>query len=81
MAKSESLFVTEAQCAERLGLTTEQFKMALPAAIKSGFPSPDDLFAKRRYWPAVKAWLNRRYGLIDEDASAPPGLDGRENWK
>jgi hypothetical protein len=80
MAKSDALFVTEAQCAERLGLTTEQFKIVLPAATKSGLPHPDPLFANRRYWPAVKAWLDHRYGMGPE-GSPPPGLDGKENWK
>lgn len=81
MSKSTDLFVTEAECAERMGLSTEQFKMALPAAAKAGFPMPDQLFANRRYWPAVKAWLDRRYGLNQPSAIAsPPGLDGNENW-
>lgn len=79
MAKFDSLFVTEAQCAERLGLSTDQFKTALLAATKSGFPMPDPLFENRRYWPAVRAWLDRRYGMGAE-GSTPPGLDGKENW-
>lgn len=82
MAKSDKLFVTEAECADRIGLSTEQFKIALPAAIKGGFPAPDPLFANRRYWPAVKAWLDRRYGLGDDSTlRGLPGLDGVENWK
>ncbi|RVG92106.1 winged helix-turn-helix domain-containing protein [Sinorhizobium meliloti] len=82
MSRSTGLFVTEAQCAERMGLTTEQFNLALPAARKAGFPSPDPLFANRRYWPAVKAWLDRRYDLNQVgDMTAPPGLDGPENWE
>lgn len=98
MAKFETLFVTEAQCAERLGLSTEQFKTALLAATKSGFPMKDPLFENRRYWPAVRAWLDRRYGLYGSDVhgpyapdeqepwkrrggrTAPPGIDGKENW-
>ncbi|RVL63356.1 winged helix-turn-helix domain-containing protein [Sinorhizobium meliloti] len=81
MAKSDTLFVTEAQCAERLGLSLDQFKLALLGASKAGFPSPDPLFANRLYWPAVKAWLDRRYGLDQPEAIAsPPGLDGQENW-
>lgn len=97
MPKSHALFVTETQCAERLGLTTEQFKIALPAATKSGLPAPDELFANRRYWPAVKGWLDRRYGMGGNDPGfgapdelelskrkgieTPPGLDGKENWR
>ncbi|YCI03316.1 winged helix-turn-helix domain-containing protein [Ensifer sp. D2-11] len=81
MSKATGLFVTEGQCAERLGLSLDQFKLALLGASKAGFPSPDPLFANRRYWPAVKAWLDRRYGLNQTEAIASPfGLDGRENW-
>lgn len=78
MAKSDKLFVTDAECAERTGLTTEQFKGALPALTKAGFPAPDPLFANRRYWPACKAFLDRRYGL--GNLTKPPGLDGEERW-
>lgn len=99
MARPETLFVTEAQCAERLGLSLEQFKSALPALNRGGFPMPDPLLANRRYWPAVWAWCDRRYGIggdhmhspypPDEQepwknkrgVTAPPGLDGKENWK
>lgn len=81
MAKSDTLFVTDAQCAERLGLTTDQFKNVLPAVTRSGFPAKDELFANRRYWPAVKAWLDHRYGLSQGDGiTVPPGLDGPEHW-
>ncbi|MDW9582671.1 winged helix-turn-helix domain-containing protein [Sinorhizobium meliloti] len=82
MSKSTGLFVTDAQCAERMGLTREQFKLALLAAGKAGFPPADPTFANRRYWPAVKAWLDRRYGLYQGNAvTAPPGLDGTEKWE
>ncbi|NTI29258.1 winged helix-turn-helix domain-containing protein [Rhizobium rhizogenes] len=81
MAKSDALFVTEAECAERIGISTEQFKIVLPAATKSGFPMKDPLFADRRYWPAVKAWLDHRYGLCaDGTLHGLPGVDGVENW-
>jgi len=75
-----TLFVTEAQLAERIGLTTEQLKGALPALAKIGFPMPDPLFENRRYWPACQAFLDRRYGLASQSAEANPGLDGDERW-
>jgi len=97
MAKSDTLFVTEAQCAERLGLTLDQYKIAVAAAPTNGFPTPDPLFGNRRYWPAVRAWLDRRYSIHESSGgpyapdeiepwkrkgvTAPPGLDGQENWK
>lgn len=81
MAKLDTLFVTEAQCAERLGLTTEQFKLVLPAATKSGFPMKDPLFADRRYWPAVRAWLDRRYSIGGSDVCGPYPPDEPEPWR
>lgn len=82
MAKSDALFVTEAQCAERLGLSLDQFKTAIIAASKAGFPQPDPLFGNRRYWPAVRVWLDRRYGMSDERGMLSiPALDGKESWK
>lgn len=81
MMKMTKLFVTDAECAERMGLTTEQFKIALPAATQAGFPMKDPLFADRRYWPAVRAWLDQRYGLLGENGHGPLAPDEQEPWK
>ncbi|EMS96971.1 hypothetical protein H009_14643 [Agrobacterium tumefaciens str. Cherry 2E-2-2] len=81
MAKSDALFVTEAQCAERLGLSLDQFKTAIISAEVEGFPKKDTVFADRRYWPAVRAWLDNRYGLRAENPHAPYPPDGKEIWK
>ena len=80
MAKSTALFLTEAELADRLGVSTEVFKIALPALDKSGFPLPDPLFQNRRYWPACQAFLDKRYGLASSSLQANPGLDGEEKW-
>lgn len=80
MTKSAALFLTEAQIAERMGLTTDQLKGALPTLAKSGFPAPDPLFENRRYWPACQAFLDRRYGLAASSQQVNPGLDGEERW-
>ena len=80
MAAKSALFVTEAQIADRMGLSTDQVKNALPALVKAGFPMPDPLFENRRYWPACQAFLDRRYGLTSQSPEANPGLDGEERW-
>ncbi|WP_234842192.1 winged helix-turn-helix domain-containing protein [Sinorhizobium meliloti] len=91
MAKSDKLFVTDAECAERIGIPTDEFKTVVATAAKSGFPMQDPLFKNRRYWPAVRAWLDRRYSLttgsgpyapdeVEPWKKALPGLDGKENW-
>lgn len=79
MAKSDKLFVTEAECAERIGLDTDDFKSIVSTLEKSGFPLPDPVFKNRRYWPAVRAWLDRRYSLTD--GAGPFPLDEVEPWK
>lgn len=83
MAKSDKLFVTEAECAERIGINTDGFKTIVSELTRQGFPLPDPLFANRRYWPAVRAWLDRRYGMGESGSMVrtPPGLDEPEPWK
>ncbi|WP_245443989.1 hypothetical protein [Microvirga sp. KLBC 81] len=44
---------------------------------KRGFPQIDPLFGGR-YWPAVKAFLDRRHGLTD--ATPAQDLEELENW-
>ncbi|OCJ68624.1 hypothetical protein A6U97_08210 [Agrobacterium tumefaciens] len=80
MAKSDKLFVTEAECAVRIGLDTNDFKSIVSTLEKAGFPLPDPVFKNRRYWPAVRAWLDRRYG-IDRATDGPYPPDGVERWK
>ncbi|MCW0016258.1 winged helix-turn-helix domain-containing protein [Rhizobium sp. BT-226] len=63
MAKSDVLFVTDAECAARIGLPTQDFKDALPALERTGFPPKDPLFNNKRYWPAIQAFLDKRSGL------------------
>lgn len=78
----EKLFLTEAECAKRIGIATEEFGRMISGLERQGFPRPDALFADRRYWPAVRAWLDRRYHLQTSDGvTAPPGLDVQEPWK
>ncbi|QHW26616.1 winged helix-turn-helix domain-containing protein [Rhizobium leguminosarum bv. viciae 248] len=80
MAKSSSLFLTEAQLAARMGIDADILGTALPALTKAGFPVPDPLFANRRYWPACEAFLDRRYGLSPSSGQGTPALDGEEKW-
>jgi hypothetical protein len=44
---------------------------------RRGFPQIDPLLGGR-YWPAVKAFLDRRHGLTDATPAA--AVDGEENW-
>ena len=81
MARSDVLFVTNAECAARIGLSTDEFKSIVSTLEKSGFPLPDPVFKNRRYWPPVQAWLDRRYGLAPSSNQSIEALDGKETWK
>ncbi len=79
-ARSDKLFVADAECAARIGISIEDFKAMLPTLEKSGFPLKDPLF-KKRYWPAAKAYLDKRAGLSSSFNRRPPSepvvKDGR----
>jgi hypothetical protein len=72
--------LTEAQIAERVGIPLDEWQAAVPALEKSGFPRPESLFKNRRYWPACRAFLDRRYGLGEKVGAGLPALDGEEQW-
>lgn len=78
MAKPEPLYVTDAEIAARIGISLDDWKDVAAALEKAGLPAPEPLFRGRRYWPACKAFLDRRYGL--GGTSVPPTLDGAEHW-
>lgn len=44
---------------------------------REGLPTVDPLFG-RRYWPALKAYLDRRAGISTAGVGVVP--DGKENW-
>jgi len=81
-AKSDVLMLTDAECAKRIGVETEDFKSMLPTLEKSGFPQKDPLF-KKRYWPAIQAFLDRRNGLASSSTrrnTAPPVEKDGKLW-
>lgn len=71
MSKSDKLFVTDAECAARIGISTEDFKAMLPTLEKSGFPVKDPSFNEMHYWPAIKAYLDKRAGLASDFVRRP----------
>ncbi|OEI83512.1 winged helix-turn-helix domain-containing protein [Brucella sp. BO3] len=76
----EKLFTTDGDIAKMIGIEHKKCQPALKALEKEGLPLPDPLFERRRYWPAVKAFFDQRYGLRDP-VSTLPALVGQENWK
>lgn len=62
----ETLYVTDAELIRRMGVPEKIARAAIQALDKergSGFPQKKKLWGDRRYWPAVKAYLDRTNGL------------------
>lgn len=74
---TDPLFKTEAEIAALLGVSLELWRATARVLEKSGLPLGDPLFAGRRYWPAVRAYLDRRSGLGARLPHRQP--DGEEN--
>lgn len=65
--QSEPLYVSDAEIVRRLGVSPKTAGRAIASLeAHQGFPPRDNLFAGKRYWPAVKAFLDRRSGLSIE---------------
>lgn len=74
----DRLFLTEGEIAVRVGVSALDWQAAAHVLEKSGLPRPDPLFGQRRYWPAVRAFLDRRAGMAQSLATLT--RDGEENW-
>ena len=74
-AEIQSLFLTEAEIARRLGLTQHEWAAKAEVLERHGLPRIDPLIGGR-YWPAIVAFFDRRYGVSNVEASQP---DGGEN--
>ena len=71
--EKDKLFVTDAELIRRLGVPEKIARpMIREAEEKMGFPRKQKLMGDRRYWPAVQAWLDKRFGgnLTDQRRSA-----------
>ena len=62
--EKEKLYLTDAELIRRIGVPEKTLRPLLPALeSKYGFPRKSPLFVGRRYWPAVKAWLDKHNGI------------------
>lgn len=76
LERPETLWVTDAELIRRLGVPERPARVAihaLDANPRSGFPRKQKLWGDRRYWPAVRAYLDRTNGLT---MAAPPPQRG-----
>lgn len=62
--EKDKLYLTDAELIRRLGVPDKVLRPMLPGLERDyAFPPKSALFGGRRYWPAVKNWLDRHNGL------------------
>ena len=67
--EKDKLYLTDAELIRRLGVPERIMRpMLLGLEQKYNFPRKNPLFGDRRYWPAVKHWLDKHQGLPVEQA-------------
>jgi hypothetical protein len=63
----DGLFVTDAEIIHRLGVpvkhATDALRVLDHECKRNRFPQKQKLWGDRRYWPAVKQWLDANNGL------------------
>lgn len=70
--RKDVLFVTDAELIDRLGVPSDVARDAirmLDRNPRSGWPQKQTIWGNRRYWPAVKAFLDRTSGILRNDAA------------
>lgn len=77
---ADPLYVTEAEIAKILDMTVDDWRDTAAVLEKRGLPSKNPLFGDRRYWPAVRAFLDRREGVGAQSGQGIPARDGEERW-
>jgi len=64
MARRDVLFVSDTEMFRRIGISEKIGRVAVRELEKRQvFPAKDPLFGNKRYWPAVRAFLDARGGL------------------
>ena len=58
------LFVSDRELYRRLGIGPTTGRMAIRTLEPQGFPRKQPLFGHKRYWPAVRHFLDGLYGLV-----------------
>lgn len=72
---SQELFPCEAEIARRLSQDPAAWRAKAAILERDGLPKIDPIMGGR-YWPAVQAYMNRRYSLSNKEVFNP---DGAEN--
>lgn len=63
--EKDKLWVTDAEMIRRMGVPERTAREAIRVLDeqKCGFPPKEKLWGDRRYWPAIEAYFDRRYGV------------------
>ena len=79
-AALDSLYLSDAEVARRVVGPARAREWDGIAAVleREGFPKADPLLGGR-YWPAVRAFLDRRH-QVATTISPSSAADGQENW-
>lgn len=73
--EKDKLYLTDAELIRRLGVPEKVMRPMLPGLEKNyGFPRKQPLFGDRRYWPAVKTWLDKHNGLTVDPLTKSKGV-------
>lgn len=76
----DGLYKTEAEIAALVGVGLDKWRANAAVLEKRGLPRRNPLFCDRRYWPAVRACLDRLEGLGTPSVPVLTTPDGEENW-
>lgn len=61
--EQDTLWVTDAELIRRIGVPEKKAREAIRMLERmAGFPKKEKLWGDRRYWPAVKGYMDKRYG-------------------
>lgn len=70
--EKDKLWVTDAELIRKLGVPERTARAVLRDLDKpgSGFPQKQKLWGDRRYWPEVRAYFDRKYGMMSAHQGA-----------
>lgn len=73
------LFVSDKELFRRLGVGPTTGRVAVRTLEAQGFPRKQPLFCNKRYWPAVRHFLDGLYGLVKRGTAhdAPEAMPTR----
>jgi hypothetical protein len=70
-SRDKVLFVSDAEMLRRIGISDKIGRIAIRELEKRQvFPPKDPLFGNKRYWPAVRAFLDARSGVTTTPPTA-----------